>query len=226
MKNIITIESTIINLIVITIFISVIFFSSESFAQNINTNITSPNGTKLGQLNPSCELTMSTLQGPHYKEGAPLKKDLAKGIEGEKIIITGKVFDFYDCKPIHGAILDFWQADSTGKYDNEGFNLRGKVISDENGNYQLNTIIPANETNGNRTVPAHIHLKAWIPDNPGDPVLDTQIYFGGDPNKDRFVKDQLLVKPVNKNGTKLASFDIGLEDYQDYGEDYRFRIDS
>ena len=131
MKNIITIESTIINLIVITIFISVIFFSSESLAQNITTNITSPNGTKLGQLNPSCELTMSTLQGPHYKEGAPLKMDLAKGIEGEKIIITGKVFDFYDCKPIHGAILDFWQADTTGKYDNEGFNLRGKVISDE-----------------------------------------------------------------------------------------------
>ena len=225
MKNIIPINSTIINLILITISTSLIFFSSESFAQNINTNITL-NGTKLGQLNPSCELTMSTLQGPHYKEGAPLKKDLAKGIEGEKLIITGKVFDFYDCKPIQGAILDFWQADATGKYDNEGFNLRGKVISDENGNYKLNTIIPANETNGNRTVPAHIHLKAWIPDNPDDPVLDTQINFGGDPNKDRFVKDQLLVKPVNKNGTKFASFDIGLEDYQDYGEDYRLRIDS
>ena len=50
---------------------------------------------------------MSTLQGPHYKEDAPLKGNLAKGIEGEKIIITGKVFDYYDCKPIHGAILDF-----------------------------------------------------------------------------------------------------------------------
>jgi len=203
----------------------VIFFFSESLGQNINNNITS-NGTKLVQFNPSCELTMSTLQGPHYKEGVPRKGDLAKGIAGEKIIITGKVFDYYDCKPIHGAILDFWQADSTGKYDNDGFNLRGKVISDRNGNYQLNTIIPANETIGDLTVPAHIHLKAWLPDNPGDPVLDTQIYFGGDPNKDRFVKDQLVVKPVNNNGTKFASFDIGLEDYRDYGEDYRLRIDS
>lgn len=225
MNNIIATESSIINLIVITIYISLIFFSSESLAENIKNN-TSPNGTKLVQFNPSCELTMSTLQGPHYKEGAPLKGDLSTGIEGEKIIITGKVFDYYDCKPIHGAILDFWQADSTGKYDNDGFNLRGKLISDKNGNYQLNTIMPANETMGNSTVPSHIHLKAWLPDNPGDPVLDTQIYFGGDSNKDRFVKDQLLVKPVNKNGTKFASFDIGLEDYRDYGEDYRLRIDS
>ena len=56
-----------------------IFFSSESLAQNITTNITSSNGTKLGQLNPSCELTMSTLQGPHYKEGAPLKWTWLKG---------------------------------------------------------------------------------------------------------------------------------------------------
>ena len=155
-----------------------------------------------------------------------LKKELAKGIKGEKLIITGKVVDFYDCKPIQGAILDFWQADSTGKYDNKGFNLRGKVISDENGNYQLNTIIPANETIGNRTVPSHIHLKAWIPDNPGDPVLDTQIYFGGNPNNDRFVKEQLILKPVNQNGSKFATFNIGLEDYRDYGEDYRLRTDS
>ena len=221
-----TLRLTTISFIVITSFIYAVLFSSESNAENINTNVSSTNGTKLDKLNSSCDLTMSTLQGPHYKEGAPLKKDLAKGIEGEKIILTGKVFDFYDCKPIHGAILDFWQADTNGKYDNEGFNLRGKVISDENGNYQLNTIIPANETNGNKTVPAHIHLKAWLPDNPGDPVLDTQIYFGGDPNKDRFVKDQLLIKLVNKNGTKFASFDIGLEDYRDYGEDYRLRIDS
>ena len=42
-----------------------------------------------GQLNSECELTISTLQGPHYKEGAPQKKEF-KGIEGEKIIIKRK----------------------------------------------------------------------------------------------------------------------------------------
>ena len=215
-----TIKFTIIIFIVSTLFFSPLIFSSESFAQNITATSSSPKGTKSDQFDASCVLTMSTLQGPHYKEDSPLKKEFAKGIVGERIIITGKVFDFYDCKPIHGAILDFWQADSNGKYDNEGFDLRGKVISDENGNYKLDTIIPANETIGNRTVPAHIHLKAWIPDNPGDPVLDTQLYLGGDRNKDKFVKDQLILKPVNKNGTKFANFDIGLEDYRDYGHDY------
>ncbi|MGI9012440.1 MAG: hypothetical protein ACR2F1_14815 [Nitrososphaeraceae archaeon] len=219
----ITIKCTVMISILSTLFFPALIFSSESFAQNITTTSSSINGTKSGQLDASCELTMSTLQGPHYKEDSPLKKEFAKGIVGERIIITGKVFDFYDCKPIHGAILDFWQADSTGKYDNEGFDLRGKVISDLNGNYKLETIIPANETIGNRTIPAHIHLKAWIPDNPGDPVLDTQLYLGGDPNKDKFVKDQLILKPVYKNGTNFANFDIGLEDYRDYGEDYMLR---
>jgi protocatechuate 3,4-dioxygenase beta subunit len=31
------------------------------------------------------------------------------------------------------------------KYDTVDFNLRGKVISDKNGNYTLETIIPGNE---------------------------------------------------------------------------------
>ena len=69
----------------------------------------------------------------------------AKGIEGKKIVITGQVLNFFTCKPISGAILDFWQADSNGKYDTVDFNLRGKVISDKNENYTLETIIPGNE---------------------------------------------------------------------------------
>ena len=66
-----------------------------------------------------------------YKEDSHQKEEFAKGIEGEKIVITGKVINFFTCKPISGAVLDFWQADSNGKYDIVGFNLRGKVISDE-----------------------------------------------------------------------------------------------
>ena len=31
------------------------------------------------------------------------------------------------CQPIKGAILDVWQVNSTGEYDNEGFTLRGKL---------------------------------------------------------------------------------------------------
>ncbi len=125
------------------------------------------------------------------------------------------MINFFTCKPISGAVLDFWQADSNGKYDTVGFNLRGKVISDENGNYMLKTIIPGNELGGNIHRPAHIHVKAWIPGNPGNPSLVTQLYFEGDRYIDEFVKKQLILKPINKNGTKFANFDFGLEDYRE-----------
>jgi hypothetical protein len=57
-------------------------------------------------------------------------------------------------------------------------------------------------------------------------VLDTQLYFGGDPTKDKFVNEKFILKPVIKHGIKVASFDIGLEDYRDFGEDYMLRDNS
>jgi protocatechuate 3,4-dioxygenase beta subunit len=46
--------------------------------------------------------------------------------------------------------------------------------------------------------PAHIHVKTWIPENPGNPTLVTQLYFEGDPYMDEFVKKQLILKPIIK----------------------------
>jgi protocatechuate 3,4-dioxygenase beta subunit len=113
---------------VITFIISIIFFisilvsSPESLAQNTTITNSSIAVTKSGQIKSSCELTVPTIQGPFYKEGSPQKEKFAKGIEGEQIVISGKVLNFFTCKPISGAILDFWQADSNGKYDTVGFN--------------------------------------------------------------------------------------------------------
>lgn len=212
-----SIKTTFISSIIVTLFFSIFSPSSSgSFAQNTNSL---SNDTKVSGIAPSCELTVPTVQGPYYKEGSPIKEggEFAKGIEGEKLVVTGKVLSFLNCNPIKGAILDFWQADSKGKYDNEGFNLRGKIISDENGNYRLDTILPASYSEGNITRPAHIHVKAWIPENPGNPALVTQLYFEGDPNMDIFVKGPLIMKIVDRNGTKFANFDFVLEDYRDFG---------
>jgi protocatechuate 3,4-dioxygenase beta subunit len=200
----ITIKYTVIVSIICTIFLSVLASSSESFAQNASNSST-------------CELTVPSPQGPFYREGSPQKdgREFAKGIEGEKIVITGKVLNSFTCEPISGAVLDIWAADSNGKYDTVGFNLRGKVISDETGNYTLETIIPGYEVGGGIIRPAHIHVKAWVLHNPGNPTLVTQLYFEGDPYIDEFVKKQLILKPINKNGTKFANFDFGLEDYRE-----------
>lgn len=216
MLKINSIKTLVIFSIIITLFLSILPYS-ESSAQNTNT---SSDDIKMNEINPSCELTLPTVQGPYYKEGAPIKegKEFVGETEGEKLVVTGKVMSFPDCHPVNGAVLDFWQADSKGKYDNTDFNLRGKVISDENGNYTLDTILPGSYSQGNITRPAHIHVKAWIPENPGNPSLVSQLYFEGDPNMDIFVKDPLIMKIVDKNGTKFANFDFVLEDYRDFGK--------
>ena len=216
MLKINSIKTLVIFSIIITLFLSILPYS-ESYAQNTNT---SSDDIKMNEINPSCELTLPTVQGPYYKEGAPIKegKEFVGETEGEKLVVTGKVMSFPDCHPVNGAVLDFWQADSKGKYDNTDFNLRGKVISEENGNYTLDTILPGSYSQGNITRPAHIHVKAWIPENPGNPSLVSQLYFEGDPNMDIFVKDPLIMKIVDKNGTKFANFDFVLEDYRDFGK--------
>lgn len=209
------IKITIITAITVTVFFSV-FSPWQSFAQN---TINFPNNqTNVNMLTSSCQLTVSAVQGPYYKEGSPTKNEneFFQGT-GEKLVVTGKVLDFINCNPISGAILDFWQADSEGKYDNEGFILRGKVVSDENGNYKLETIMPGSYSEGNITRPAHIHVKAWIPENPGNPSLVTQLYFEKDPFMDAFVKEPLIMKLEDKNGTKFAKFDFVLEDYRNFG---------
>jgi protocatechuate 3,4-dioxygenase beta subunit len=208
--------TTISTSIIVTLFFSIFSSSfSESFAQNTTTSIL--NNDKENEITPSCELTVPTVQGPYYKEGSPIKgSEFSKGIEGERLVVTGKILGFMKCNPLIGAVLDFWQTDSKGEYDNEGFTLRGKIISDENGNYTLNTIVPSSYSEGNTTRPAHIHVKAWIPDNPGNPALVTQLYFEGDPYMDKFVKDPLIMKIVEKNGTKYANFDFVLEDYRNF----------
>ena len=141
-------------------------------------------------------------------------------IKGERLVVTGKVLDFIDCHPIAGAVLDFWQTDSDGNYDNKGFVLRGKIISDENGNYTLDTIMPGSYSEGSIARPAHIHVKAWIPENPGNPSLVTQLYFKDDTLLDAFVKKPLIMNISEINGTKFANFNFVLEDYRKFVQNY------
>ena len=215
--------------IIATIFLSgitlLISFDSngidKSFAQNNSNNndILFSNVTSTNTITPSCELTVPTVQGPYYKENSPELKEgqiFAEEIKGEKLVVTGKVLDFINCHPISGAILDFWQTDSNGNYDNEGFLLRGKVISDENGNYTLDTIMPGSYAQGDIVRPAHIHVKAWIPENPGNPSLVTQLYFKDDPLLDVFVKEPLIMNVSEINVTKFANFNFVLEDYRKF----------
>lgn len=146
-----------------------------------------------------CAPTENNIEGPYYKAGAPEWK--APDVVGEKLTVSGRVID-QDCKPVSGAVLDFWQADSAGNYDSEGYNLRGKIAagSSGNGTYHLDTIVPGKY----EPRPRHIHAKVWVDDNE---LLTTQLYII-DNDRDQYVKDSLIMHPSRQNGTLAATFDF------------------
>jgi protocatechuate 3,4-dioxygenase beta subunit len=124
----------------------------------------------------SGNLTSPNMEGPYYTPGSPERSSLIEtGMLGTPIMITGQVFD-QECNPIPGASVDFWQADANGVYDNAGYRLRGRVITDQNGYYAMETIEPGLYTGR----PAHIHVKVFAPD--GRELLTTQLYFPGSEN--------------------------------------------
>src|SRR5512139_2493281 len=73
---------------------------------------------------PSCAvLTPEQTEGPYFKAGSPERQMLIEeNTQGEKLIVAGYVLD-QNCQPVPGALLDFWQADASGAYDNSGFNF-------------------------------------------------------------------------------------------------------
>lgn len=154
----------------------------------------------LGQNEPDfkCTPTESNILGPYYLSGVP-EWQVPAGLPGERLVITGRVMD-QNCEPVSGAVLDFWQADSNGFYDNTGYTLRGTISSGQDGRYELDTIFPGKY----ETRPSHIHVKVRLA---GQDLLTSQLYFiQGD--RDEFVRDSLILETSKQNGTTTASFDF------------------
>src|SRR5205823_9324195 len=86
---------------------------------------------------PTCKgvVTPSQTEGPFYKPNSPERASLREpGISGTLLTVTGYVLSTR-CQPIAHALLDFWQADGNGNYDNTGFRLRGHQYTDNQGRY-------------------------------------------------------------------------------------------
>jgi protocatechuate 3,4-dioxygenase beta subunit len=149
-------------------------------------------------------LTIAMTEGPYFKAGSPERASLLEnGVPGKKLTLTGKVLNA-DCQPVSGALLDFWQADGNGKYDNAGYVLRGHQFSAADGSYTLETVIPG-EYPG-RT--EHIHVKVLAP---GGQILTSQLFFPGEAKNqsDRIFDPSLLVKVMNSQGEEMhANFNF------------------
>lgn len=118
--------------------------------------------------------------GPFYTANAPVIADnqLAKPSEpGTRLILSG-IVQTLDCtKVIKDTIIDTWHANKDGAYDNAGYNLRGKIKSNAQGFYLMETVLPGKYLNGSSYRPRHIHFKITPP---GFPTIITQLYFEGD----------------------------------------------
>lgn len=151
---------------------------------------------------PACragQLTPAAVEGPFYKPGSPQRERLTEpGLTGQPLTISGSVLTS-DCRPIAHALLQFWQADTRGHYDQRGFRLRGHEYTDARGRYKLATILPGLYPGRTR----HLHVKVAPP---GGKVLTTQLYF---PNEPRNRTDPLfavkLLLPLAKAGSGWAA---------------------
>ena len=149
---------------------------------------------------------MAQTEGPYYKAGAPERTTLVEGqTSGELLLLTGQVMTTA-CEPMAGAVVDVWQADENGEYDNIGYRMRGRVTTDAEGRYVLETVIPG-EYPG-RT--PHIHVKVFSPD--GRELLTTQIYLTGVSEQvaDSIFTPDLLARdlPSDSEGRRGVGFDI------------------
>ena len=119
-------------------------------------------------------------QGPFYTADAPdIIDNLLAGLAepGTRLVISGRVQTLDCTATIANTIIDIWHANAAGAYDNTGFNLRGKTVSNAEGFYIFETVLPGKYLNGASYRPSHIHFKITPP---GFATLTTQLYFEGD----------------------------------------------
>jgi catechol 1,2-dioxygenase len=141
----------------------------------------------------------------------------------ETMWLHGKVTDL-DGKPVAGAIVDIWHANTHGGYSffdpsQSEYNLRRRVKTGADGRYAVRSIVPCGYgcppdgptqklltglgRHGNR--PAHVH---FFVSAPGFKHLTTQINLNGDQYLwDDFAfatREELIADPVKITDSKLA----------------------
>jgi protocatechuate 3,4-dioxygenase beta subunit len=138
--------------------------------------------------------------GPFYKANAPKIRNLRRANDpGLELAVKGEVLNTRG-EPLPGALVEVWQTDARGQYDNAGFNYRAQMSAEDAGKYAFDTCMPGHYPD---RVAQHIHFKISAPHHK---TLVTQLYFatdpafGGDPDKnyrkDPLLESRELVRPV------------------------------
>jgi hydroxyquinol 1,2-dioxygenase len=178
--------------------------------------------------------TESTVFGPFHRLGAP---ELPAGGNiahldktGTPTLVSGRVLDL-DGKPIAAALLDVWQAQTSGLYDSQDPNLRemhmrGKFRTDAEGRYLVRTVRPVHypipsdgpvgamlrATDRHPWRPAHIH---FVVSADGYEPVTTHIFDSGDEYLDSdavfAVKDSLICDFVRHDAPEGEAARLGID---------------
>jgi protocatechuate 3,4-dioxygenase, beta subunit len=182
--------------------------------------------------------TLSELTGPVYGHGriGEVDNDLTRQHEGEplgeRIIVTGRVFDG-DGRPVPNSLIEVWQANAAGRYVHHGdrhpapldpnFSGAGRCLTDDEGHYRFVTIKPGAypwKNHDNAWRPAHIHFSLFGP--AFATRLVTQMYFPGDPLFDQDPIFQSVQHPEARQRL-ISSFDLETTE-PEWALGYRFDI--
>ena len=152
---------------------------------------------------PTPELT----EGPYFTPSSPRRRTIvAASAAGTRLLLSGRVLTTAG-KPVSKALVDFWQCDARGAYDNEGYRFRGHQLTDARGRYQLLTVVPGLYTGRTK----HIHVKVQAPRKR---VLTTQLFFPGvsqNRSDGIFTPECLVTRWRRSGGRRLAQFDFVLD---------------
>jgi len=181
-------------------------------------------------------VTPRTIEGPLYVAGAPVANGFARldngsDPNGHTLIMQGRVLGA-DGRPLAGASVEVWHCNTKGFYshfdptgEQEPFNMRRTIITDENGHYKFQSIVPKgygcppdgptqallNQLGRHGNRPAHIH---FFVSADGHRKLTTQINIDGDPllNDDfAYATREGLVPAIVERTDDKSIKDHGLE---------------
>ena len=150
--------------------------------------------------------TRPQIEGPFFKPASPLRGDVREpGMAGRPAELAGFVLT-RACRPVAGALIELWQADDQGEYDNTGFRLRGHLFADAKGRYAFKTIMPGLYPGRTR----HFHIKVQAAAE--SPVLTTQLYFPDEPRnqEDDLFRPELVMQVAASDDALRARFDLVL----------------
>lgn len=168
--------------------------------------------------------TEPNILGPFHREGAPFRAKVTPPLEpGDPLLVRGRIWGADSRAPIPRCTVDIWQANDAGRYDNDDpaappapdvFLNRTRLVTDESGRYEYETILPGRYRIGPDVWrPRHIHY--WVRHDRYRPLV-TQLYFRGDPHNgtDRFVRPSLIMdlqeRTTPRGAYRFCTFDIVL----------------